>query len=83
MEENKSMCCYLLKSRLSKKLPNLDKLDLANDGKIQKFLQYTKKIQEKNKREEQEKTSETILRLRWKFEQAFEVSSNQRRCPEQ
>ena len=51
MEENKPLCCYLLISRLSKDLPNLEKLDLANDRKIQKFLRYTKKKQEeKNKR---------------------------------
>ena len=46
IEENKPLCCYLLISRLSKDLPNLEKLDLAGDRKIQKFLRYTRKKQE-------------------------------------
>ena len=37
-------------SRLSKELPDLEKFELENDRKIQKFLRYTNKKQAERKR---------------------------------
>jgi hypothetical protein len=50
IEENTPLNCYLMTSRLSKELPDLEKFELENDRKIQKFLRYTNKKQAERKR---------------------------------